>query len=386
MNDTAPQNLEQNAVESLPASQRTSDRVAVVGRILFGLVIAALIVNVLLNISTNLWPTWLPQKMSGAGFQKDITQRVNAAQQEYANQPELKDQKLAVFLGLSSQRESVDLATLTEFDGVEAKYLGLCGAGASMATMQQQGAALMASDLKPDLVIIGINLYHQVDPLVIAKHNQSDATEVLETGLPIFSPLIKGDIRKVYHDTRERVWVYERRRDVNTVITEKLASVNAGMMMLFHTTSQSGASEVTSPWREMIRIDGPEKASQATYDSQIQSYASRGLFDEASYQPDWITAEHQALNEIIKQSHERGAKVVIMLMPEFSKLRASVPAVAMERLKADLQDHFGDHAPQIVDMRNSLSDDLFSDISHTNSNGRMAYSKLIAPMLEKWLK
>ncbi|MFG0250569.1 MAG: hypothetical protein ACF8OB_16915 [Phycisphaeraceae bacterium JB051] len=378
----APEQLEQETV----APQTTGDRITVVGRVLFGLVIAALIVNIALNLSSTLWPTWLPHKMSGTGFQKDITQRVNAAEAAFASNPELANEKLAVFLGLSSQRESVDLATLTELDGIDAKYLGLCGAGASMATMQQQGAALLESDLKPDLVIIGINLYHQVDPLVIAQHKKPTTEEVKETGLPIVSPLVKGDIRKAYHDTRERVWVYERRRDVNTVITENLASVNAGIMQVFNTSSQSGANEVTSPWREMIRIDGPEKASEATYIAQIKSYANRGLFEAQSYQPDWITAEHDALNTIIKQSQERGAKVVIMLMPEHSRLRASVPEVAMQRLKSDLGQTFGDDAPQIVDMRDALEDDKFSDISHTNSAGRMRYSRLIAPMLAEWLQ
>ncbi|MAX24727.1 MAG: hypothetical protein CMJ19_09515 [Phycisphaeraceae bacterium] len=382
MTDTPPEKNEQDQVKT----QTTGDRIAVVGRVLFGLVIAALIVNLLLNLSSTLWPTWLPHKMSGTGFQKDITQRVHAAEAAFVNDPELANAKLAVFLGLSSQRESVNLATLTEIDGIDAKYLGLCGAGASMATMQQQGAALLESELKPDLVIIGINLYHQVDPLVIAQHKQPETTEVQETGLPIVSPLVQGDIRQAYHDTRERVWVYDRRRDVNTVITENLATVNAGIMQVFHTTSQSGANEVTSPWREMIRIDGPEKASEATYIAQNKSYANRGLFEAQSYQPDWITAEHNALNTVIKQTQERGAKVVIMLMPEHSRLRASVPEVAMQRLKTDLDQTFGDAAPEIVDMRDSLADDNFSDISHTNSAGRMQYSKLIAPMLVKWLQ
>ncbi len=298
----------------------------------------------------------------------------------------MQNQKLCVFLGLSSQRESVDLATLTDIDGIDAKYLGLCGAGLSMATMTQQSSALFDSNLNPQLAIIGINLYHQVDPLVIAKLKQADAPVVTKTGLPIITPLLKGDIRKTWHQTRQRIWVYQRRRDVNTVLTENLAAINTQMLNLFGTSSSSGSDEVTSPWREMIRIDGPEKASKATYKAQTQSYANRGLFDVASYEPQLITQEEKALNDIIRELQQRGSTVVIMLMPEYSSLRESVPAVAMQRLAENLQTTFGDTAPEVIDMRDALGDDKFTDISHVNSSGRMAYSKLIAPMLVKWMQ
>ena len=380
MTDNSPQTPQ--APEALTATMR----ITAIVRVLTGLMVMALIVNIILNVSSTLWPNWIPEKMSGAGFQKDITQRVHAAEKAFTSNAQLQNQKLCVFLGLSSQRESVDLATLTDIDGIDAKYLGLCGAGLSMATMTQQSSALFDSNLNPQLAIIGINLYHQVDPLVIAKLKQADAPVVTKTGLPIITPLLKGDIRKTWHQTRQRIWVYQRRRDVNTVLTENLAAINTQMLNLFGTSSSSGSDEVTSPWREMIRIDGPEKASKATYKAQTQSYANRGLFDVASYEPQLITQEEKALNDIIRELQQRGSTVVIMLMPEYSSLRESVPAVAMQRLAENLQTTFGDTAPEVIDMRDALGDDKFTDISHVNSSGRMAYSKLIAPMLVKWMQ
>jgi hypothetical protein len=247
--------------------------------------------------------------------------------------------------------------------------------------MQQQSSALLASDLKPNLVVIGINLYHQVDPLVIEKLKQNQGPAVVDNSIPILTPLLKGDLRTTYHQTRQRIWVYERRRDVNTVITEKLAAINGGILKLFHTTSSKGMDELTSPWREMIRLQGPEHASAATFAGQIKSYGNRGLFDEASYEPEHIAEEQKALNQIITQLQSRGATVLIMLMPEHSTLRASVPEVAMTRLKDNLQATFGENAPQIIDMQAALDDEKFSDISHVNTSGRMAYTKLISPML-----
>ncbi|MBN4061061.1 hypothetical protein JYU15_01355, partial [bacterium AH-315-I18] len=215
-------------------------------------------------------------------------------------------------------------------------------------------------------------------------------TQILQSkpksACPSSPPLLKGDLRKTYHQTRERIWVYQRRRDVSTTLTKKLAIVNSQILKLFGTTSQNSSDQLTSPWREMIRIDGPEHASAATFTSQIKSYRNRGLFDPQSYDLQTIKDESDELNNIIKQLQSQEAQVLIMLMPEYSTLRQAVPAIALQRLKSNLKIAFGDTAPQIIDMRESLPDELFSDISHVNSAGRAAYSKRIAPILARQMQ
>lgn len=382
MNDTP-----QNTIEHPIQTQKTLMRMLTLCRVFTGLIVMVLVINALLNLSTDLWPNWLPRKMTGNGFHEDITNRVHKAQQAYAKDPTLTDSKLCVIMGLSSQREAAELSILNQLDGIDARYLGLCGAGPSLSTIKDQCSALFSSDLKPDLAVIGINLHLQVDPLVISKIRPVvHETEQSKSLIPILSPLLKGDLRKAYGQTRERAWFHVRRRDVSIEVKEKLYIVNNMLLTLFGTTNGNSTDDLTSPWREMIHIGFPAKASSSTFTTQIQSYTNRGLFDVHSYEPQNIAREHQALNDIISTMQARGTKVMIILMPEHSLLRKSIPDVAMTRLEDDLLKTFGNKAPQIINMRDALPDEDFSDIAHVNSSGRKMFSKLIAPILAEQMQ
>ena len=73
----------------------------------------------------------------------------------------------------------------------------------------------------------------------------------------------------------------------------------------------------------------------------------------------------------------------VVLMPEHSSLRERMPPEAMDALLGPLDRAFGDGSPSIVDLRDSVPDSGFTDISHLNDEGRATFSPLLAEAIRQ---
>ncbi len=77
----------------------------------------------------------------------------------------------------------------------------------------------------------------------------------------------------------------------------------------------------TDPWREMIHLEAPERATEATFREQLASYENRKLFDPVTYDSPVARQQLDSLIRLIGQLQARGARVVVVVMPEHSELR-----------------------------------------------------------------
>jgi hypothetical protein len=342
-------------------------RLLPVAHIVLLILVAMIAINQVMLAVAHAYPDWLPYHMEGTGFTEDIAQRVAAAEDRYPNDA-AHGQYLCALLGLSSFREASDLQLITRLTNDKCRLLGLCGAGPSLEDIADQSASLRESTLRPDLVLIGINEFHQAKPTAeVAAANYRERVTFKEA-------LMHGDMRDILKPIREKIWFYQRRQDVS--LESESVLLNAKVKIV-HAMGTRMENPTTDPWREMIHLEAPERATAATFHEQMVSYGNRKLFDAATYDLPVARQQLDSLIQLIVELQARGATVVVVLMPEYSELRLRVPPIALERLLASLQ-QLGNNAPAVVNFRDALSDDDFSDISHVNVNGRADFSRLMA--------
>ncbi len=84
----------------------------------------------------------------------------------------------------------------------------------------------------------------------------------------------------------------------------------------------------------------------------------------------------------VRKLRDMGAEVAIILPPETERRRRSVPPEALLTFESCLRDAFGATAPPILNLRDSMPDEDFSDLSHLDPKGSAAFSKKLAVALE----
>jgi hypothetical protein len=350
-------------------------RLLPIAHIVLLLLLMLSIVNAAMHMVARRYPNWLPYHMEGTGFSDDIAQRVAAAEERYPRDA-ARGRYLCAMLGLSSFREASDLQLMTRLTDDKCRLLGLCGAGPSLEDIANQSAPLRDSTLRPDLVLIGINEFHQAKPTV------EMAVAYVRSRLTFGQALMRGDVRIAFKILRDDSWFYQRRQDVSL---DSEAVLLSAKVKIVHAMGARMVNPTTDPWREMVHLEAPERASAATFREQLASYQNRQLFDLATYDSPVAHQQLDILTQLIVQLQARGAKVVIVLMPEYSELRGRVPPIALERLLSSLQEKLGTNAPLVVNFRDALSDDDFADISHVNASGREDFSRLLAARIVGFL-
>ena len=101
---------------------------------------------------------------------------------------------------------------------------------------------------------------------------------------------------------------------------------------------------------------------------QVREFARKGWFSADAFGPDG--ANVRALEALVVGLRRRGARVVLVLLPESSRLRERVPPEAMRRLSALLGSLAEGDAPELLDLRAALDDAVLVDLNHLGVPGR----------------
>lgn len=338
----------------------------------FGAVAACVaMIDVGMSRVTTLAPDWLPHRFAGTGFIRDIDQRVAAASTAYSTGQVSSNTPLVVLVGLSNLREGVDLGRLADSTGLDARYLGLCGAGGVLNTMIRQCETLLASDLRPTLAIIGTTAFLPVDPVVVYAGSDDPRSDAGST---------PSSLRDRLRTIANLSWLRSRRGDVRMAVEDEFAAVHFELVRAMG--ESSSRNPLTDPWREMIRLGLPDSVTEDARSTQLAAYDARGLFDPLSYQHPSVTAELDGLGLLIDALRDRGTNVVITLLPESSELRKRVPVVAIDLFRESISPRLDRGGDDIIDLRDFLDDDSFADISHPNAVGRIRLSDRLGQLIK----
>lgn len=311
---------------------------------------------------------WLPHTVTGTGFLEESRGRVAQLEQEYEQGRIDPADRLAAIVGISNLREAVELSVLNDGVGGGWRFLGVGGAGLGMNAVGQYADLVLDGIVRPDAVVLGLGLHQLVDYRERPAAPQG-----------VVDHLRARNLRAAAVTLREETFAYSRREDVSVTVEGAVLDARAHMLAWFGVPLPSLEARERSPWREMVRADWPDHFSDATLAAQEQSYQELGVFDAEAYRhsPDAMSA----LMRIVHDFNDRGTDVVLVLLPENSRLHRRVPTEALEVLTDALDATFHDGKPVVLDFRTAVDDSGFVDLPHMNRSGRLAFSRQLAVRL-----
>jgi hypothetical protein len=338
------------------------------------LALSALFVNVALQcLASTPVLGWLPKIVAGTGFLEDSRQRVEAAIQEYKEGKIDANDYLCAFVGISNVREGIDLRVIAERSGVHCRYLGLAGAGLAIPGAAQQAEVLLTSELRPDLVIVGIGPHQMLDTKPKPGSQELGALGYLR----------RIDLRNMAIVMRGWIWVFSRRLDISLALDDAILNMRASLFRALHVQLKQPDGGLRDPWRGMIKAMGRDHYSEATLREELQFFESLGAFDPETYAA--AKKAPATLVRVVKQFRNRGATVVVLLMPEHSRLRGRMPENITRFVKTPLRDAFPDAPPPVLDLRDAVDDEGFVDMAHLNAKGSAQCSRLLAAEIRHFL-
>ncbi len=333
-----------------------------------------LLVNVALQSLTSARIlTWPSRSMGGNGYLEDNRQRVAGALEEYNRGRIGSDEFLGAFVGISNLREDVDLKTVGDVAGGKWRFMGLGGAGFAMPDIAPHAQVLLASDLRPDVVVLGIGLHQLVDSRPKPGAFNPGFVEYVR----------RRDVRNVAIAIRDWAWFYSRRQDVAVSIESSVLDARDQLFRRFDVHLPESQASRNSPWREMIKADWPEHFSRNTLREQAEFFEGLGIFKAETYERS--PKATSVLVKLMEDFRRRGATVVLLLMPLHSEMVRRIPAAAFETLSANLQRAFASDPLPVIDMRTAIGDEGFVDLPHLNRKGSAKFSQIMAERLRPFL-
>lgn len=345
------------------------------GQIGLWLVVTALCVELALQaLDRTPVLSWIPKAVTGTGYLEDSRLRVAQALEEYRQKRVASHEHLAVLVGVSEVREGIELSAMAQGLGPQWRLLGLGGAGFGLGSIRQYANLVLESELRPDLAVLGLGLYHLVDyrprPGVAAPE--------------LADRFRQGDIRSIAVALRNSTWTYARREDISVSVEFAVLELRARLLAAFGVALPEGDARKRSPWREMIKTDWPEHFSAATLKLQEQDYEGNGIFDLGRYETSPVAMS--ALMDMIEQFRRRGTKVVLVVMPQHSTLNQRIPSDALKVLERQLRRSFPENEPPLLDFRKAVEDSGFVDLPHLNRKGSLEFSQKLGKQLRGQLR
>ena len=337
-------------MERIYETKRLNPMVAIGGAVLLGLFVS----NATLVLMSAAYPNWLPRQFFGVDFLADNRRRAEGAALQYVDGLLGDDEPFVIVLGLSSASEGISLAALDEQLGDQARFLGLSGAGRNMQDIARYAHPLLKTNARPAIAVFAINLFHLMDP-----PPPDEAVFQNLQRVRTIAEVLGG-------------WLIVRRRDMKYAVDFGIDTVRGSAFEFFGV--QPPADE--NPWREFMRLGLPQTVNEAQWQNNVSRYGERGYYDATNYARS--RTQIGIFHEVVAEFIERGTDVVVVLMPEHSRLRARLPDVLTVTLVAPLAERFGEQAPTIVDLRSAVPDSGFKDISHMNPAGRYHFGPLLS--------
>jgi len=319
-------------------------------------------VNAVLATISAAYPNWLPRQFFGIDFIADNRQRARLVNLQYRDGVLGADDSFVVILGLSSASEGISLSnTGGNLTDDSFRILGLSGAGRNMRDIDRYAHPILKGEARPALAIFAINLFHLMDappaPEAFLQNLQKEGA---------LDQMLGG-------------WTKNRRQDIKYVAD---ASSDLARSSLFDTFEVRIDDEI-DPWREVIRMDLAQASVEAQWLSNVQRYGERGYYDAENY----LRSETQIgiFLDLVAEFRRLNVSVAVILMPEHSRLRVRIPDAAMRLLVDSLSMIYGNQGPTITDLRDSVPDSGFKDISHMNNDGRRLFNPILGNAIDAQL-
>jgi len=279
---------------------------------------------------------------------------------------QLDESRLVAVLGMSTAAVGLNPQTLIDFDPLHRNWLVLGARGGTFVQLEFYGRPLLHSALSPAVVVLAI---HQT---MLSRGDNPIAEPVSVSNVPrhLFH-------LQLLHALSDSSWIYRNRG----------YAMGAGNMLRYN-----AAHAVRSAF------DLPTSVQFAP-EAQPYSMWPQDWMDPATLHPDptglvfqrqvyngtfkierFMGFDHQivALHQLIAEWRGRGARVVLLLMPESSELRGRYPLFVGERF----DEAIAGQPVTVVDERKAMADDQYYDLVHLNRLGCEALSRMVPGLIQ----
>lgn len=246
-------------------------------------------------------------------------------------------ERLAAVVGASTAIHGLDPEQLAELDPLHRRWLVLGAGGHSFTKLEVLTDTLAAMAFAPPLQLLAVH------PSWLVGEAGADANEDAARHSPWN-------------------WTGRHRADVRNAVVADLHFARLGLGLRAGFSPAAFFAPDPEPWKPRPPPRNPLPANVRV--KQDQQFEGFGWFDQGRYEAEAVAPQAESLVRIVRGMRAAGTRVILVLMPEDSAVRARVPAVALERLQLVLASAFGADAPPVLDLRDAMPDDAFRDRVH----------------------
>jgi hypothetical protein len=274
------------------------------------------------------------------------------------------DDHLVAVIGMSSVKADLDPSVLGANDPLRRKWLCVGAEGRNITQVSLYARSLLASRLKPRLVVLAIH------PFML----RATVRDSWEHRFDPIGHLRQGERRLLVNDF---FWLgrnqYTLEDEANFLADRARERVRSGVGLPFFDWYPID----NRPWDSWNKYVGA-KAPEDYLENQREGFAAELTPDQ--FGPD--NGQPQALRQLVKQIRDHGSDAICVLMPESSQFRALYPPVVVNGFGAAVAAASTPGRPvPVIDLRESMPDEMFYDYSHLNAAGRLEFSARLGRLI-----
>lgn len=287
----------------------------------------------------------------------------------------LNDQSpFGVVIGQSTTLRGIDPLILRQQTRPRMRWLLINGFGSSFVKLNYYAQTLMVSKLRPKVIVLGLH-----ETMLAGQDRRNAPTKRDDAHPDTQRPGKKTKLRRRIKHILTSHWVRTQRANINHHVNMTLFELRLSL----HTALGSGAVGLFRPggrpWRASAREELPTR-HEGRRKRQRQGWRDFGWFDPQTY--DTTNQHADAFRELIAGCDKLGEpRIVLVLLPVTSDLRGWLPPEARQRMLTLIDEVSVDRPVRVIDLRDAMSDDAFTDYAHLNPAGREVFSTLLAERL-----
>jgi hypothetical protein len=338
-----------------------------------GILAAVVMVDAGLNATVGLTARWLPyhEYPTDTSVFDATGGKIVAAMASERVQG--RDRPLGVLFGQSTVGAAVDPRIMEHDVQPPMRWANLHGWGGSLNRTLDLSDMTLLSGLKPSVVVLGINPYMLVGRdygATVGLEKKSVKRAIKERSWTITNYILVNYLIR-YNILWAKFWIFDHfGQGIGAMYRpdDGLSGIPPPAL------AQAGAGAAKA--KERVVSDGEVKA-------RLVENRALGWFEPERYTVNENNAH--SLAKIVHDWRARGARVIIVLMPEHSLFRNQFPAEATRCFAAINDKFFHDDPVPVINLRDRIADQRFQDPDHVNITGRQEASHLVAARVSELL-
>jgi hypothetical protein len=325
---------------------------------------AIIFVDISLSFASGESPRWLPPLFGTDRF-NDFENRVTQFE-DMKRSGQVRDDNLVAVLGLSQVRHDMDPRALSANDPRHRDWLVLGTEGRNFRQIALPSRVLIHSQLRPAMVVL----------MLAFSQTLPDATDSADQESPrmVLSHLRH---RQFWQAARDCSWLVRHRLfflEEATILHYEFARRVRDTFGLPMSVTYTPQFDPFAPWPKLGR-NGDLIPSEEWEGRKEMLVASNFVHMQNNL---------QALAALVRELRANGARVVVVLAPETSRLRKIYPLIAPETFNKALVEASNTDPLPVFDLRAVMPDAAFGgDDAHLNSDGREEFSAKMPALLEQ---